>query len=110
MECNRKHFTAFDICKIVKACADGGVTRFKLGDLEVEFPRPVIDVDLPPSLRHASPEEILEQNIISERTAAYELLRENQKHEDGTLDTLILSDSEEYERMMTGGEIEDEEA
>lgn len=107
---NRNNFTAKGICEILKACAESGVTRLKLGDLDVDFTKPAIAVEPDTSLEQVSSEEIIEQDAKATKTQAFQLLKDNQKLEDDRIDNLQIEDPFQYEEMLTQGVLEDAEA
>jgi len=109
-ELEKKNFTAVDICKIVKACAESKVFCLQLGDLKVDFRLPDIATEEDIFLGQARPEEIQRSNEKAEKIAAFELLSENQKFEDDAIDHLMITDPHQYEHLLSQGDLENEEA
>lgn len=91
-----------DILRILKECAKLGVTHLKMGELEISF-SPVEDkADIPKKVRE-KPKLQAQYERESIETQEVTVKQKN-------LDELLLSDPEEYERLIIEGELVDEEA
>lgn len=96
-------FKATEVCDIIKACKDNGVTLLKLGELELrigtqpEAPRAKVSFS---------------DTAISETQAQIEkvtLVEETIKHKQDRLDQMLIEDPVEAERLIESGELELEE-
>ena len=102
-----KDFDAKSICSIIKECCRSGVTKFKLGDLELEFGDvnqrtqiPLVSHTRPGKFREADPTKI--QNIDEHGQYQDEILSREEEAE-----LMLLEDPERFEEMLAQGEFED---
>ena len=90
-----------DICRIIKLCADSGVSKLKISTLEVEFfGSGVVTTSTGKKITERPREQArVEQEDIE---LAEKRIREDQR------ENLILENPEEYERLIASGELTDE--
>lgn len=93
-------YSVQQICAIIRACHEGGVTRLQIGDLKLSF----TGKEKPEKLCPPTPEEIkLAQEYEND------VFQENEKRiRTEELSQLRLSDPEAYEELVTRGELEDD--
>jgi hypothetical protein len=84
-----ENFTAKDISLIVKSCKDSGVRSLKVGGLELSF-------DAPEEETHQLVETDQREAIINQS------IEEDADLKDLEMQSLMISDPEEYERQMRG--------
>lgn len=108
---DKGHFlSAVDICTIIKTCHGRGVTKLKLGALELEFEPPAESrhskTPAPgPALPEISPGNVLQEQQ-QEETKSFEA--EELRTRDEQLAELQLTNPAEYERLLELGEISEE--
>lgn len=99
--------TPKDIIRIMKICKSHNVSRFKHGDLEIDFAahrsgKKVVREK--PEERVATPPMVIK---AQEEIAKKALLQEDFDRREMELDELLLSDPAEYERLVMAGELDD---
>jgi hypothetical protein len=99
--------TAFDpkdIPRILERCVRFGVTRFKLGELEIEFGGVPV-TEIPTRARRAPERPEAQAEVEAELHKKRELeLRDEQ------IENMLLTDPEEHEKLIAAGELQDAEA
>lgn len=91
-----------DILRILKECAKLGVSHLKMGELEISFSPVEMRAEIPKKVRE---KPRLQAQYEKESIETQEVTLKQDK-----LDELMLSDPEEYERLLSEGELIDEEA
>jgi hypothetical protein len=90
-----KHFSASDICSIVKSCGENGVGEFTLGKLKVTFKG-----NLTPVSQQEEVSTELQEAVSVELTERDELA-----HKEAMLAQMEIEDPVEFERLMTSGDL-----
>lgn len=96
-----KSISTKEILQILKECSKLGVTRLRMGDLEMSFG--------PESLRETLPNKVREkpkaQAVEEKKSIAAQESRLRQEQ----IEELMIADPEEYERRIAMGELVDAE-
>lgn len=95
-----------EVCSIIKACKNSGVSELRLGELHLVFgqrqskvkPRPLENGKVQP----------VEQNLITPEERIAERETEIELEEQEELQQLAISNPLEYERRLGEGSLEDE--
>jgi hypothetical protein len=106
------YLTTDEICGLIKVCASNGVTSFKLGPLEVSFGLKPQEAIAP--WREQSPPVVEASGQPPEDSqAAYSseevLLRDELSTRQDQLAEMLVTDPLEYERLISEGELTNEE-
>lgn len=108
-----------DVCTIIKACADSGVSILKFGNLNVEFGRPTkttvnqeeinssITAETKNQSTNTPDKEISEEErkLLQEKA----LLEDEQKSKQDEIDHMLVEDPALAEELISSGELEDDD-
>lgn len=92
-----------EICAIIKACSENGVTELKFGDLQVSFklkkPEPI-----EPELTTEIPATEIAEAI--QQSSADALEKEELQTRDDELEHMLVENPRRYEELMAQGDLE----
>jgi len=94
-------FTSSDICKIIKVCAEGGVSCFSLGEIKIEFRS--LSSEAKPSLSTFPTDELSQPLVIEEAKAMAKIIEdqatklESIRLKEEELENMPILDPEKWE-------------
>jgi predicted nucleic acid-binding Zn-ribbon protein len=97
-----------DICAIIKSCRNCGVTKFKFGDLEVDFGRPALSPHgkCGEAVNHLSVAEITDE--IHEKQMKEALEQDELRLKDEQVAQALIENPLLAEQLIMDGELEDD--
>lgn len=93
-----------EVCALIKACGESGVSSLKWGNLQVSFERSPKEPETPPAI----PDTEISEEIAQSGTRRLEQEEFNTKEDE--LATMLIENPLEYERMLTNRELESKDS
>jgi len=95
-----KSLTAKEVCDIIESCKGGGVSTLKYGTLNIQF------YSTDPYLQLNNQLLNVNESSLASQVEAESLLDDEIDVKDSQLSELLITDPEQYEKLLAQGELE----
>lgn len=99
------YLKSIEICAIIKACSDNGVTELKFGDLQVSFVKKVTQAAGPTA---SIPDTEISDQI--EKSSVERMVKEEHQLRDDELEHMLVENPQQYEALMLRGDLESKDS